>query len=136
MRPVNKGSSPDYHDAEPFLVSTIGYFCSYCEYPISHVPEVEHKESKNSGGTLTDWNNLLLGCKYCNSRKIEKVKKGEHDKWIWPDECNTFLAYTYQGGIPTVNEIYLQSLGKNYETQAKTLFQDLVLDNNPSKSKS
>ncbi|SFR87673.1 HNH endonuclease signature motif containing protein [Anaeromicropila populeti] len=88
MRPVNKGKSPytsigDYHDAEPFLGSTIGYFCSYCEFPIIHVPEVEHKESKNSGGALTDWDNLLFGCKYCNARKKEKVKKGEHDKWIW-----------------------------------------------------
>lgn len=44
-------------------------YCSYCEFPIPHVPEVEHVVSKSKGGDLTDWNNLNLGCKYCNTRK-------------------------------------------------------------------
>lgn len=137
MRPVNKGASPyvgitDYHDAEPYLGERIGYYCSYCEFPISHVPEVEHKECKNSGGALTNWENLLFGCKYCNSRKGQKVKLGGHDAWIWPDEHNTFLAFTYANGVPSVNTPYLRGLGGNFLKQAQTLFEDLQLGNNPS----
>ena len=37
-------------------------YCSYCEFSIPHVPEVEHVVSIQ-GGDLTDWNNLNLGCK-------------------------------------------------------------------------
>lgn len=74
MRPINKGESPykkinEYKDALPYLERRIGMYCSYCEFPIPHVPEVEHVVSKSKGGDLTDWNNLNLGCKYCNTRK-------------------------------------------------------------------
>lgn len=44
-------------------------YCSYYEFPILYIPEVEHVVSKSKGGDLTDWNNLNLGCKYCNTRK-------------------------------------------------------------------
>lgn len=44
MRPVDKGESPyntikKYQDALPYLGEKIGYYCSYCEFPIKHVPE-------------------------------------------------------------------------------------------------
>lgn len=75
MRPVDKGDCPyisiiTYSDAFPYLDKQIGGYCSYCEMPILNAPAVEHKESKNSGGARTDWNNLLLSCVYCNSRKL------------------------------------------------------------------
>lgn len=49
MRPVNKGESPyqeidDYSEALPYLEKQLGAYCSYCEFPIKHVPEVEHTE--------------------------------------------------------------------------------------------
>lgn len=52
MRPVDKGESPyntikKYQDALPYLGEKIGYYCSYCEFPIKHVPEVEHVVSKS-----------------------------------------------------------------------------------------
>ena len=55
MRPVDKGQAPDirfkkYQDAEPYLEERLGACCSFCEYPIQHVPEVEHKEAKKRGG--------------------------------------------------------------------------------------
>ena len=81
MRPINKGESPykkinEYKDALPYLERRIGMYCSYCEFSIPHVPEVEHVVSKSKGGDLTDWNNLNLGCKYCNTRKkAQKIKK-------------------------------------------------------------
>lgn len=81
MRPIDKGKAPEtgfkkYQDAEPELEKRIGPYCSYCEMPIIHVPEVEHKEAKSQGGEELAWDNLLLTCKYCNTRKLITVKKG------------------------------------------------------------
>ena len=94
MRPVNKGSSPyktisKYADALPFLEKTLGLYCSYCEFPIAHLPEVEHVSAKSKGGDLTNWDNLLLGCKYCNTRKGDKVTPDNRSDYLWPDEDNT-----------------------------------------------
>ena len=55
MRPINKGESPykkinEYKDALPYLERRIGMYCSYCEFPIPHVPEVEHVVSKSNRG--------------------------------------------------------------------------------------
>ena len=91
MRPVNKGSSPyktisKYADALPFLEKTLGLYCSYCEFPITHLPEVEHVSAKSKGGDLTNWDNLLLGCKYCNTRKGDKVTPDNQSEYLWPDE--------------------------------------------------
>ena len=98
MRPVDKGKAPDaefekYQDAEPYLEERLGPYCSFCEYPIHHVPEVEHRESKARGGEELDWDNLLLSCKYCNTRKGKLVGKGEKEKYLWPDQDDTFHAY-------------------------------------------
>ena len=139
MRPVDKGMSPyqaipAYADALPHLEKAIGCYCSYCEMPLAHVPEVEHKESKNSGGSLTDWNNLLLACKYCNTRKKEKIKQGEAAQAIWPDTDNTFLAYSYTHGVPALNRTVLSQYGSQVEGKARRLFEAVVLDNRPSSS--
>ena len=73
MRPVDKGEKTDldyseYGDVKEELIKRIGAFCSFCELPIRHVPEVEHREAKSRGGSKLAWNNLLLSCKYCNCR--------------------------------------------------------------------
>ena len=138
MRPVDKGLSPykeiaKYQDAEPYLEEKLGAYCSFCEMPLNNAPAVEHKESKHSGGALTDWSNLLLACTYCNSRKSEKVKKGELNKWIWPDAHNTCLAYYYENGKPKVNEEYLASINNGLLQRAKQTFDDLALDYYPKK---
>lgn len=78
MRAIDKGGSPykeidEYQDAIPYLEKKIGLYCSYCEMSIKHVPEVEHKISRKNGGDWTAWSNLLLGCKYCNTRKAAKI---------------------------------------------------------------
>ena len=139
MRPIDKGESPyskinDYHEAEPYLSDRIGRYCSFCEMPIFHVPEIEHREGKASGGDLTDWRNLLYGCKYCNTRKSQKIKLGEADKWIWPDKDNTFLAFTYADGKPNVNESYLKSLGVNVLEKAQGLYDGVGLGHYPRNS--
>lgn len=105
MRPVDKGKAPDkifkkYQDAELHLEERIGAYCSFCEFHIQHVPEVEHREAKSSGGEVLEWENLLLSCKYCNTRKGKIVKVGEKGQYIWPDEDDTFHVFpikmTYQ----------------------------------------
>lgn len=137
MRPVDKGPSPyeriaKYQDAEQYLENRLGAYCSFCEMRVNNALAVEHKESKNSGGALTDWKNLLLACTYCNSRKLEKIKKGEANKWIWPDQHNTFLAFTYKDAVPKVNEQYLQTISDEVLQKAKALFQGLALDYHPN----
>lgn len=138
MRPVDKGISPyteieEYQDAKPYLENRVGKYCSFCEMRVNNALAVEHKESKNSGGALKEWGNLLLGCTYCNSRKGEKIKKGDLDKWLWPDKHNTFLAFTYENAIPSVNENYLKTIGDEALRRANQLFEDIELDYKPDK---
>ena len=55
MRPVDKGEEPKekyakYQDAEKLLEQRIGAYCSFCELPIVHVPEVEHRSEERRVG--------------------------------------------------------------------------------------
>lgn len=136
MRPVNKGKAPQkvykkYQDAESDLESRLGAYCSFCEMSINHVPEVEHREAKSTGGELLEWENLLLSCKYCNTRKGVSVKRGDKDKYLWPDVDDTFHAYSYDKDIPQLNEIYLNSKGTAEKEKAENLFHLIKLDNIP-----
>lgn len=134
MRPVDKGLKPDkvfkkYNDASPILLKRIGKYCSYCEFPIVHVPEVEHVISKTKGGELLEWDNFLLSCKYCNTRKSDKVDIETRNDYLWPHKFNTFMAFTYEDGIPKVNVEFLQSQGDEILVKAQKLFTLIKLDN-------
>lgn len=136
MRPVDKGKAPDkvfkkYQEAEPYQEERLGAYCSFCEFPVNHVPEIEHKEAKARGGEELAWENLLLSCKYCNTRKSTIVGKGDKEKYLWPDEDDTFHAFSYDTDIPQLNEEYLQSQEKNVKEKAENLFRLLKLDNFP-----
>lgn len=136
MRPVDKGNAPrtdykKYQDAEPDLEKRLGPYCSFCEMCINHVPEVEHLEAKSEGGKELDWENLLLSCKYCNTRKGVRVKSGDKGMYLWPDKDDTFHAYMYDEDIPRLNEEYLKSKGAEEKTKAENLFELLRLDNIP-----
>ena len=117
MRPIEKGAAPDvefkkYSEAEPFLEERLGAYCSFCEFPIKHVPKVEHNVAKSQGGEVLNWSNLLLSCKYCNTRKGAVVKKGEKENYLWPDEDDTFHCFSYDNGFPKLNsrETYLTQI--------------------------
>lgn len=136
MRPVNKGDAPEiefkkYQEAEPYLEKRLGAYCSFCEMPINHVPEVEHKEAKARGGDETKWTNLLLSCKYCNTRKNIIVGTGEGKNYLWPDEDDTFHAFLYDTEIPQLNEQYLQGQGQDVKQKAENLYHLIKLDNVP-----
>lgn len=138
MRPVDKGESPykiikKYQDALPYLEEKIGLYCSYCEASIQHVPEVEHMISKKRGGDWTAWSNLLLGCKYCNTRKLDQVTPQNVEEYLWPDSDNTALAFSYTNGFPEVNEDTLNELdptGSSCE-KAKNTYKLVGLGNLP-----
>ncbi len=138
MRPVNKGDAPDirfkkYQEAEPYLEKRIGLYCSFCELPLQHVPEVEHKEAKSRGGEELDWNNFLLSCKYCNTRKGYTVKKGDLGQYLWPDTDDTFHAFDYEGDLPRVNVEYLSQKADGSYQKAANLLRLIKLDNRPTK---
>lgn len=127
MRPVNKGYAPEkeykhYQDALSDLEVRLGPYCSFCEMVIQHVPEVEHREAKSAGGEELKWDNLLLACKYCNTRKGARVKKGDKGKYLWPDEDDTFHAYLYDKDLPRLNESYLDMKGQEERDKAENLF--------------
>lgn len=140
MRPINKGEAPEkefkkYQDAEAYLENRIGEYCPFCEFPIKHVPEVEHIEAKKRGGAELEWENLLLSCKYCNTRKGTIVGRGEKGKYLWPDEDDTFHAFSYDTDIPMLSEGYLKRQGENVRERADNLFQLIKLDNVPTSPK-
>ncbi|MDE2792152.1 MAG: HNH endonuclease [Paracoccaceae bacterium] len=103
MRPVAKGPPPQaeyshYRDALSDLESRIGRFCSYCEQPIQHAPEIEHVQPKSLEPALErSWDNLLLGCMSCNRTKSNKPV--ELAQVAMPDMDNTFRGLVFlQGG--------------------------------------
>lgn len=136
MRPVDKGNAPDvifkkYQDALPYLEKRIGMYCSFCEFHIQHVPEIEHREAKSQGGEELEWKNLLLSCKYCNTRKGTIVKAGDEEKYLWPDRDDTFHAFSYSEDIPKLNENYLANVDEVIRNKAKNLYKILKLDHIP-----
>lgn len=137
MRPIDKGEAPSvkfqrYQDAEPYLEERIGAYCSYCEFPIQHVPEVDHKEAKSKGGSELGWHNLLLSCKYCNTRKHDVVCAGGKDSYIWPDEEDTFHCFSYGSDLPELNEHYLRAKEPALRSRAERLYQMIKLGNIPT----
>lgn len=139
MRPVVKGEAPEavfqkYSDAEPYLEERLGCYCSFCEFHISHAPEVEHREAKSAGGETLAWENLLLSCKYCNTRKGTIVKAGDKSKYLWPDENDTFHVFNYEEDIPRLDEPYLK-LHPELRGRAEALLHLVKLDNIPRSPK-
>jgi HNH endonuclease len=84
MRPIDKGPCPqingidktvsDYKAWREDLIERIGYYCAYCNMPLSHNLNVEHVVPKNPQpnmppGSMLDWQNMLIACGPCNNAK-------------------------------------------------------------------
>lgn len=80
---------------------------------------------------MTEWNNLLLGCKYCNTRKSKKTDSNNVSDYLWPDKYNTSLAFSYEYGKPSVDSIRLMKTDPSGEAEAKAqnLYQLVGLGN-------
>lgn len=74
---------------------------------------------------------MLLSCKYCNTRKGTIVKRGEKGKYLWPDEDDTFHAFSYHTSIPKLNVEHLAKQDVSMKEKAENLFRLVKLDNFP-----
>ncbi|VTR27886.1 HNH endonuclease [Sphingobacterium thalpophilum] len=112
MRPLNKGTTPtldgeeitvnSYGEWRRFLIERIGYYCAYCNIPLSHNLNVEHVVPKNpvegaEAGDSLAWDNMLLACGPCNNAKSNREINA--NRYYLPEEHNTLLPFTV-GEIP------------------------------------
>ncbi|WP_350446514.1 HNH endonuclease [Pseudomonas solani] len=102
MRPILRGISPQavdfdpYTNAQKFLISRLGPYCSYCERRVATNLAVEHLQPKGNalyGHLIGCWRNFLLACVNCNSTKGEKDVV--YSDLFMPDRDNTFAAFSY-----------------------------------------
>ena len=110
MRPLDKGISPtdafgnaimptDYKNWRLALVKRIGYYCVYCNQPLSHSLQVEHVIPKNplagfTPGDPISWDNMLLACGPCNNAKSNTPI--DSNTYYLPEEHNTHLPFTIE----------------------------------------
>jgi uncharacterized protein (TIGR02646 family) len=126
MRPVNKGVHPvdddgneivfkEYGDARPILKERLGRYCSYCEMRLPAGLHLEHVQSKSKKAEMKLlWDNFLLACPHCNSRKgSQEITLGDY---LWPDKDNTYIPFEYiSEGLIRVSD----SLHDNLKTKAE-----------------
>lgn len=107
MRPLDKGDVPVGADGNPIavtdytqwrnqLIDRIGYYCVYCNMPLSHSLQVEHVVPKNpppgfTAGDPIAWDNMLLACGPCNNAKSNKPV--DFVMYYFPEEHNTLLPF-------------------------------------------
>lgn len=108
MRPLDKGSCPidpatgrnkvvtDYDQWRADLIERIGFYCAYCNMPLSHNLQVEHVIPKvpmpgQPVGLRLAWTNMLLACGPCNRAKDNKpMLAATH---FLPEDHNTYLYF-------------------------------------------
>jgi hypothetical protein len=132
MRPVTKPTPPRIAEiAEAaqkldeltvmrlMLQDTIGYYCSFCEMPITVNQAVASKRARELTRTpkLADWSDLLLACDYCQLHRTADVT--DLSAYLWPDTDATFslagtspFVYTRQD----VTYIVIDEEGKRVTT--------------------
>lgn len=73
VREQGKNQVGKYVDARGDLLTTLGYYCSYCEIPVGIGVHIEHKLPKRDfPSQAVNWDNMLLACDNCNSNKGDK----------------------------------------------------------------
>jgi hypothetical protein len=106
--PVERGDAPvgptTYEEMSPTLFDRLGKYCSYCEFPVVHVPHAEHIVPKKRFTAHRNlWTNLLVACSYCNAKKGHQRPPPEDvDAYLWPTRDNTSRAFEYPSGVPRV----------------------------------
>lgn len=110
MRPIDKGPCPktpsgvdktvtSYGEWRADLIARIGYYCAYCNMPLSYNLNVEHVVPKipvpgATAGSLLDWENMLLACGPCNNAKSNKPS-GAILHYL-PEYHNGLLAFAFE----------------------------------------
>ena len=120
MRPIAKGQAPfvaaKYSGYQSPLFDTIGGYCSYCEMPLPHDVEIEHKLPKKQFPAYAhDWQNLLLSCKNCNASRRKTLSN--YHKHYWPDLHNPFYYLDFSNGLVRIkNGLNSRQLAKIQNT--------------------
>ena len=110
MRPIAKGDWPttpirgqyrvfnDWAKAIPILRHRTGDYCHLCEMRVSNPIAIEHIFHQDGYPRLrSNWNNFLLACNYCNSRKGAAILLNPYRKrYFWPHVHNTLLKFEYR----------------------------------------
>lgn len=110
MRPVDRGAPPanatTYEAMSSTLFARLGRYCSYCEFPLEHVPHAEHIVPKDRFPPYRDrWDNLLVACTWCNSHKGKVLPRPQDlADYLWPTIDNTARAFRYTNVIPVLDD--------------------------------
>ncbi len=109
MRPLDKGKIPqvdgqdvqvnEYGEWRKYLIERIGYYCAYCNIPLSHSLNVEHVVAKtprqgNEAGNYLAWENMLLACGPCNNAKGNLPV--DNETLYLPEQNNTLIPFDVQ----------------------------------------
>lgn len=86
-----------YPRARASLIDRLGAYCSYCEMPVRASLAVEHVLPKAEYPEFSiDWENFLLACPICNSRKGDQPREaGARGRYAWPDTDPTANGFSY-----------------------------------------
>jgi uncharacterized protein (TIGR02646 family) len=145
MRPLDKGNTPRdadgneiivaaYRDWRSDLIERIGYYCAYCNQPLSHSLQVEHVSPKNpplgnAPGAALGWDNMLLACGPCNNAKGNKAVNA--DTHYLPEVHNTHLPFSIIANEHLVHALVAEREGLNLSQRekARNTIELLDLDN-------
>lgn len=145
MRPINKGITPadangnaivvtSYKDWRSHLIRRIGYYCVYCNQPLSHSLQVEHVIPKKppvgaAAGSALDWSNMLLACGPCNNAKGNTPVNA--NSYYLPEEHNTHLPFSIVLDANADHAVVIERAGlnPNQHQKAKGTIKLLELDN-------
>lgn len=89
-----------YKKAAKPLKERIGNYCCYCERKFSNGLAVEHKcpkDLKENWNLIIKWNNFLISCTTCNSKKNTcRVVKDNISSFVFPDTDDTYHCVSYE----------------------------------------
>lgn len=144
MRPLDKGEAPqdngvdvqvrEYAEWRMYLVERIGYYCAYCNIPLSHSLNVEHVVAKtpregHHAGDYLAWENMLLACGPCNTAKGNVPT--ETDRFYLPETNNTLIPFDVQQHPENSNAAIVvpkSGLNELQKTKAQNTIELLGLD--------
>ena len=151
MRPLDKGSCPQengvdvvvtsYANWRNYLIQRIGYYCVYCNIPLSHSLNVEHVVPKvprpgEAEGDGLSWDNMLLACGPCNNTKSNQPIILQNV--YFPETNNTLLAFDIEELSENIEAAIVKpknSLIENQRIRAAHTIELLgldVIDNRPN----
>lgn len=134
MRPLDKGAVPvdalgnpivvtEYTSWRSALIDRIGYYCAYCNMPLSHSLQVEHVVPKNplgiNPGDPLAWDNMLLACGPCNNAKSDNPI--DFTTYYFPEEHNTLFPFCIRPNTNDDAAFVVPSDALNAAQQTKAL---------------